>query len=86
MSKKIAKLLPLHKKWFIEGRKLQDYDEDGRLVNYDHEIPGGIKKGYSREKLEKFFSQMEEFGKYASMLGVVSRGRNENRVNCRKSF
>lgn len=65
VAKKIQSLLPLHKQWFITGRKKEDIDEANRIVEYPHAIPGGIAMGHKKEDLEKFFHQMEEFAKYS---------------------
>jgi len=65
VAKKKVKLMPLHKQWFIHGRKLEDVDEKGRIVKYKTEIPGGIALGHSQKDLEAFFNEMEEFAKYS---------------------
>ena len=65
IAKKKKELIPLHRKWFIDGRKEIDLDEYGKEKNYGHSIPGGVKLGHPRAFLEKFFHEMEEFGKYA---------------------
>lgn len=64
ISKKKKKLMPLHHKWFIEGRKEKDFDEDGKERNYKP-IPGGLAMGYARADLEEFWEQMINFAKYA---------------------
>lgn len=68
IAKKIQALLPLHRRWFIYGRESVDVDENGYKKDYGHPIPGGIKMGYRKEDLEKFFQQMEEFAKYSFNL------------------
>lgn len=65
VAKKKQDLIPLHRKWFTEGRKAVDLDEYGNEKDYGHPIPGGIERGYDREALESFFGLMEDFGKYA---------------------
>ncbi|MDF2841803.1 MAG: polymerase alpha subunit [Herbinix sp.] len=65
ISKKKKDLIPLHRKWFIDGRNQVDLDEYGKQKDYGHVIPGGITKGQAREALERFFDKMEDFGKYA---------------------
>ncbi|MCX8074143.1 MAG: DNA polymerase III subunit alpha [Clostridia bacterium] len=64
ISKKKKKLIPLHKQWFIYGRKEEDVDEEGRIVKYPHAIPGGLALGHSKEELEQFFDLMEDFASY----------------------
>jgi DNA polymerase-3 subunit alpha len=64
ISKKKKKLMPLHKKWFIEGRKIDDFNEEGKLKHYKNEIPGGLSKGHPKELLEKFFESMVAFASY----------------------
>lgn len=63
IAKKIEKLMPLHRRWFIFGRKEKDYNEDGELVDYTP-IPGGIALGHNQKDLEEFFDEMEDFGRY----------------------
>lgn len=65
VAKKKQNLVPLHRKWFIDGRKINDVDEKGRTVTYKNEIPGGVKLGHDREALKKIFDEMEEFAKYS---------------------
>jgi DNA polymerase III alpha subunit len=65
IAKKNKELIPLHRKWFIEGRKRVSPDEYGKEKDYGHEIPGGLSKGYSEDDLKEFFDHMEDFGKYA---------------------
>ncbi|MGL5713323.1 MAG: hypothetical protein ACRCX2_09920, partial [Paraclostridium sp.] len=65
MGKKLAKYIPLHRQWFTTGRKMKDIDSEGRIIDYSHEIPGGIAKGYDKKDLDDFFGLMEEFSKYA---------------------
>ena len=56
-------MIPLHRRWFIYGRKENDEDEYGKIQKYTP-IPGGIAMGHDKEKLEKLFTEMEEFAKY----------------------
>jgi DNA polymerase-3 subunit alpha len=64
ISKKKKKEVPLHRQWFIEGRKLEDKDYEGRIIKYPHAIPGGLNLGHPRLELEKFFDSMEDFASY----------------------
>lgn len=64
IAKKYKKLLPLHRKWFIDGRNKMDLDENGNMIEYSHEIPGGVALGHPREELEKLFDHMEGFASY----------------------
>lgn len=64
IAKKVKSLVPLHRKWFIDGRKKHDLDAKGKIVEYPHEIPGGVALGHSREELEKIFDKMEDFASY----------------------
>lgn len=65
IAKKKKELIPLHRKWFIDGREAIDLDEYGKPKNYGHPIPGGLELGHPKTSLEKFFDDMTEFGKYA---------------------
>lgn len=65
VSKKKLKEMPKQREWFINGRKLQDYDYEGKLRNYKTEIPGGIALGHSKEALNKLFDLMVDFAAYA---------------------
>lgn len=58
IAKKKADLIAQHREWFIDGRKA----DPKKGID---EIPGGVKMGHPREKLEKLYDQMEEFGKYS---------------------
>lgn len=58
ISKKKEDMVALHRTWFIDGR------EPDNRKKYDA-IPGGIKLGRPRAKLEKVFGEMEDFAKYA---------------------
>lgn len=65
IAKKVKSLVPLHRKWFIDGRKKIDVDAKGKMVEYPHEIPGGVALGHPREELEKLFDKMEDFASYS---------------------
>lgn len=65
IAKKKKELIPLHKKWFIDGRNSVDLDEYGKQKNYGHPIEGGLALGHDKHSLEKFFDKMEDFGRYA---------------------
>jgi DNA polymerase-3 subunit alpha len=65
ISKKKKKLIPLHRQWFIDGRKKIDIDEYEKQHDYGHSIPGGIALGHNATVLRDFFDKMEDFGKYA---------------------
>lgn len=65
ISKKKKELIPLHQKWFIDGRQQIDIDEYGKEKDFGHLIPGGVTRGKDRKALEDFFEKMREFGKYA---------------------
>ena len=56
VGKKKKDQIPLHHKWFIDGR-----DED---ENKGHFIPGGIKMGHQRQDLENLWNKMESFAGY----------------------
>jgi len=58
IAKKKADLIAQHREWFIRGRKA---DPEKGI----DEIPGGIKMGYSKDRLEDLYNQMEAFGSYA---------------------
>lgn len=64
IAKKVKSLVPLHRKWFIDGRKKVDVDAKGKMVEYPHEIPGGVALGHPREALEALFDKMEDFASY----------------------
>lgn len=64
IAKKQLDKMPLHRKWFIDGRAEKDYDEYGKLREYKP-IPGGVSMGIDRSALEKFFDRMQDFGKYS---------------------
>lgn len=65
VAKKKKSLIPLHRKWFTDGREIEDADEEGRMVKYRNAIPGGVKLNHPRKALERLFSQMEEFASYS---------------------
>lgn len=60
ISKKKADLIAQHREWFINGR--EEKWEDDKLVQ--DAIPGALKLGFNKAKIEKLYSEMEEFGKY----------------------
>lgn len=64
IAKKIQSKMPLHRKWFIYGRKEEDYNEDGKLVKYNP-IPGGVALKHNESSLVSFFELMVDFAKYA---------------------
>lgn len=64
ISKKKLKEMPLHHKWFIEGRKERDFDQDKKERTYKP-IPGGLAMGYKKDELEAFWGEMIDFAKYA---------------------
>jgi DNA polymerase-3 subunit alpha len=63
ISKKKKDMVPLHRKWFIDGRKEVDDDGHGHQKKYTP-IPGGVALGHPKEKLEKIFDEMEDFASY----------------------
>jgi DNA polymerase-3 subunit alpha len=64
ISKKKKKELPLHRKWFIHGRKDEDDDGHGHIVKCNP-IPGGIKfRGHNEKDLDEMFNEMEDFASY----------------------
>ena len=65
ISKKKLKEMPKQKEWFIYGRKLEDYDYEGKLRKYKTEIPGGLALGHDKEALEDLFDLMVAFAAYA---------------------
>lgn len=65
ISKKKLKEMPKQKEWFIHGRKLEDYDHEGRLRKYKTEIPGGLALGHDKKALEELFDLMVAFAAYA---------------------
>ena len=64
ISKKKKKELPLHRKWFTEGREELDLDSDGHMIKYNP-ISGGIKlHGHDKKDLDEMFDEMEDFASY----------------------
>jgi DNA polymerase-3 subunit alpha len=56
ISKKIAYLIEEHRGYFIQGRQPTEKVDA---------IPGGVAMGHELATLEKFYGEMQEFGKYA---------------------
>ncbi|ABO50829.1 DNA polymerase III catalytic subunit, DnaE type [Desulforamulus reducens MI-1] len=59
MGKKIAKIMGMHRDWFINGSTL---DDKGKPLK--NPIPGAVARGYSRQLAEKMFDLMEYFAGY----------------------
>lgn len=59
MGKKIAKIMAMHRDWFINGSTV---DEKGKPLLYP--IPGAVARGYDRQLAEKMFDLMEYFAGY----------------------
>lgn len=55
IGKKKAELIAEHRKYFIDGK----VDENGNVI-----IPGGVRLGHDREKLEQLYDKIEKFGSY----------------------
>lgn len=59
MGKKIAKIMAMHREWFINGTAV---DEKGNPLITP--IPGAVARGYDRQLAEKMFDLMEYFAGY----------------------
>ena len=60
IAKKKENLIAQHREWFINGR--EEKWEDGKMVQ--DTIPGALALGFNKAKVEKLYSEMEDFGRY----------------------
>lgn len=65
ISKKKLKEMPKQREWFIHGRKLKDYDYEGKLRDYKTEIPGAVALGHDEGAANELFDKMVDFASYA---------------------
>lgn len=63
ISKKKRDMLPLHQRWFVNGRGTEDDDGHGHIKKYSP-IPGGVALGNNVADLQLTFQEMMDFASY----------------------